>query len=150
VPFRDFGWIAGQNEQDAIANRLDNLITLCPACHQRAEQGVAVQSSLSSLGRVLRQLIPLFLMCDPHDTQVASELLAPQTGLPTLFITESAPGGIGLIGELLAVFPELLAHAAEHIRNCPCLAGCPSCIGPVDAPEAKSQVSALLDVLISV
>ncbi|MBC7236491.1 MAG: DEAD/DEAH box helicase, partial [Chloroflexi bacterium] len=62
-PFREFDWRPGENDAYLYANRLENLITLCPACHQQAEQQVAVRGTLAGLGRVLSHLLPLFLMC---------------------------------------------------------------------------------------
>ncbi len=60
IPFRTFtSW--------AEANRMDNLVTLCPTCHHKAEQNVRIRSGLAGLSYVLSQLAPLFLMCDPSD-----------------------------------------------------------------------------------
>jgi 5-methylcytosine-specific restriction endonuclease McrA len=39
IPFRTFGYIAGQNEHYKEANDLSNLIALCPRCHKYAEAG---------------------------------------------------------------------------------------------------------------
>lgn len=36
-PFRTFGYIYGENDNDTLANDLRNLISLCPSCHKRAE-----------------------------------------------------------------------------------------------------------------
>lgn len=37
VPFRTFGYVAGQNENHKAANDLPNLVTLCASCHRGAE-----------------------------------------------------------------------------------------------------------------
>ena len=60
IPFRRFAHYRQ-------ANRLENLVTLCRPCHQRAEAAVKMRSGLTGLGTVLGQLAPLFLMCDAHD-----------------------------------------------------------------------------------
>ncbi|HUV95729.1 MAG TPA: DEAD/DEAH box helicase [Anaerolineae bacterium] len=149
VPFRDFAWVPAQNENHRQANRLANLITLCPNCHRQAEQHLAVQSTLSGLGRVLGHLIPLFLMCDPRDVGIASDVQAPQTGSPTIFIYDRIPGGVGLSEQVLSLCDELLARAAELVRGCQCAFGCPSCIGPGGESnrEAKPQVLRLIAAL---
>jgi DEAD/DEAH box helicase domain-containing protein len=147
TPFRHFGWIPGENEHHRQANHLDNLITLCPTCHRRAEQQVAVQSTLSGLGRVLGHLIPLLLMCDPHDVGILTEVQSAQTGAPTLFVYDGVPAGVGLSDEVLALFDELLARAAELVRDCPCPSGCPSCVGPSGEERAKQQVLRLIAAL---
>jgi DEAD/DEAH box helicase domain-containing protein len=66
VPFRSF--ISAEE-----ANRMENLITLCPACHRKAEQNVRMRSGLAGLGNVLGQLAPLFLMCDPGDLGIHTD-----------------------------------------------------------------------------
>jgi DEAD/DEAH box helicase domain-containing protein len=148
VPFREFRWILGQNENYRQANRLSNLITLCPNCHRRAEEGVAVQSTLAGLGRVLGHLVPLYLMCDARDVGIVTDVQAEQTGLPTAFFIDRVPAGIGLSEQVMALFDPLLRSAAELVRDCPCAAGCPSCIGPGGEPEAKQQVLHLAEVLL--
>lgn len=48
TPFREFGYIPGQNRNDVEANRLDNLITLCPKCHGKADNaGLPIQRRLA-------------------------------------------------------------------------------------------------------
>ena len=149
VPFREFNWVPGENQNYRQANQIANLITLCPSCHRQIEQQVAVQSTLSGLGRVLRHLLPLFLMCDPRDVGMLSDVKAPQTGLPTLFIYDRIPGGVGLSDEAFSQYLDLLDMAAELITDCPCEFGCPSCIGPgaERTNRPKQQVSQLLAAL---
>ena len=36
VPFREFGYVPTENDHYLRANHLENLITLCPSCHQKA------------------------------------------------------------------------------------------------------------------
>jgi len=149
VPFREFGWRSGENDNDQEANRLSNLLTLCPSCHRRAEQQVAVRSTLSGLGRVLSHLIPLHLMCDVGDVGISAEVKAPQTGVPTIFFYDRVPAGIGLSAEVASLYQTLLADAAQLVRDCPCTMGCPSCIGssPTPNPKAKQQVLRLISAL---
>ena len=146
VPFREFGWLPGENENYVQANQLSNLITLCPNCHRLAEQQVAVQSTLASLARVLGHVAPLLLMCDAHDLGIHSDVKAPQTGLPTVFAYDRIPGGVGLAEEVYLLYAQLLDMAAELVRDCPCEWGCPSCLGAAAAtnPRAKEQVLRLI------
>jgi 5-methylcytosine-specific restriction endonuclease McrA len=47
VPFRTFGYVVGENDHYKEANRLMNLVSLCPTCHQRSEKGkLPVQQKL--------------------------------------------------------------------------------------------------------
>ena len=149
VPFRDFGWERGKNDRYLEANRLANLVTLCPRCHRQAEQQVAVQSTLSGLARVCGHVIPVLLMCDSRDVGIQADVKAPQTKLPTIFVFDRIPAGVGLCDEVYAQYREILDKAAELVRDCPCASGCPSCLGAasVDNPRAKEQVLRLVQAL---
>src|SRR5258708_10187190 len=76
IPFRAFA-------SPAEANRLENLTTLCPSCHHKAEQNVRMRSGLAGLAYVLGQLAPLFLMCDPRDLGVETDAPGQGGGRPS-------------------------------------------------------------------
>jgi DEAD/DEAH box helicase domain-containing protein len=149
-PYSTFG-LEGDLPPWQAANALANLITLCPACHRLAEQGVAVRGSLAGLGHALRHLLPTLLLCDPGDVGVQSEPRAAQTGLATLFIYDDLPGGVGLSYETMAQFDVLVRRVLELVGACGCAYGCPSCIGPVLAEDAgaKARVLAAARRLVS-
>jgi DEAD/DEAH box helicase domain-containing protein len=113
------------------ANQLENLITLCPACHRRAETAVRVRSGLSGLAYVLRHLAPFFLMCDVGDLGVHSDPQSPfAAGAPAVVIYDQVPAGIGFSQRLFELHAELVARAGELVAACACQDGCPSCVGP--------------------
>ena len=71
IPFRAFladptlrGGLAQECAWQA-ANVLENLISLCPACHRQAEAGVRIRSGLGGSATLLAGIAPIFLMCDP-------------------------------------------------------------------------------------
>jgi DEAD/DEAH box helicase domain-containing protein len=123
------------------ANRLDNLITLCPTCHHKAEQNVRIRSGLAGLSYVLSQLAPLFLMCDPSDLGVHTDAVGAvrashgmpanaEEARPSIFIYDQVPAGIGFSEKLFELHDELIARALELVTECECKDGCPSCVGP--------------------
>ncbi|MFO8037199.1 MAG: DEAD/DEAH box helicase [Anaerolineales bacterium] len=133
------------------ANQLDNLITLCPRCHQRVENVVRVKSGLSGLSYLLHNLAPLLLMCDSHDLGVHADPASPLgDNLPTVVIHEQIPAGIGFSKRLFERHDELINQAYELVRSCPCLDGCPSCVGPGGelGSGGKSETLAILEELI--
>jgi DEAD/DEAH box helicase domain-containing protein len=146
MPFQAYGWAPGQNEAYLLANRLDNLVTLCAACHRLSERQVAVNGTLTDLAHLLRYLVPLWVLCDPGDIGTHVESGGRKLEQATLFVYDRAPGGAGISEGLLPLVVPLLQAAAERIRTCACTAGCPSCIGPSlsPQPERKSRVQALL------
>lgn len=148
-PFRDFGYVPEQNESYLQANRLDNLITLCASCHRRAEEGQRTRSALSGLAYVLRNLAPLYLMCDPGDIEVSAETRNPLTGAPTIVIYERVPAGVGFSQRLYELRHDLLAAALELVADCQCRDGCPACVGPPGeiGPQTRAATRALLALL---
>ncbi len=148
-PFREYGYIPGRNENYRLANQLDNLVTLCPSCHRRAEAGQQTRSALSGLGYVLRNLAPLFLMCDPEDISVSAEQISPVTRAPTLVVYERVPAGVGFSQRLYELHDELLAASLELVRDCQCRSGCPACVGPPGdiGPDTKEVTRQLLAIL---
>jgi DEAD/DEAH box helicase domain-containing protein len=148
-PFRQFGYVRGQNERYLQANALDNLISLCPACHHRAESARGVRSVLGGLSYVIGNLAPLFVMCDPRDIGVLAETRSPFTGLPTITVYDRVPAGIGLSVALFDLHDDLLHAARELVNACNCEGGCPACIGPGHPDDqARSQLKRLLQVLV--
>jgi len=124
VPFRAF-------TSAAEANRIENLVTLCPACHRAAEQNVRIRSGLAGLAYVLGQLAPLFLLCDSNDLGVSADPQAAfADGDPAVVLYDLVPAGIGLSQKLYELHAELAARALELVEQCPCADGCPSCVGP--------------------
>jgi len=153
-PFRTFGYIPGVNENYLLANRLENLRTLCRSCHQKVERGQRLRSGLSGLAYLLHNLAPLHLMCDPSDLGYLVEPLAVHTGRPTILLYDQAPGGIGLSEHLYDLLPSLLDTAREVVTTCGCTHGCPACVGPVTGGaealdwNAKALTLALLEEML--
>ncbi len=142
-PFREFGYVRGQNENYKLANALENLITLCPTCHHRVEVTRGLRGALSGLGQVMRQIAPLFLMCDPRDIDVLAESRSPFTALPTITVFDRAPGGIGLSQECYELHDDLLRAARDLVAACGCENGCPACVGPASAGGGDTKALTL-------
>jgi DEAD/DEAH box helicase domain-containing protein len=130
IPFRQFRDETGRILRER-ANQPDNLVTLCPECHKKAEQNVRMRSGLAGLATVLSQLAPLFLMCDTGDLGVHYDPQAAfAEGLPVVVLYDQVPAGIGFSQKLFEMHDELLRRAIELVTECPCEDGCPSCVGP--------------------
>jgi DEAD/DEAH box helicase domain-containing protein len=141
--FREFGYVAGGNEAYVQANRLENLVTLCPTCHRLAEAGQRVRSGLAGLGYVLSHVASLHLMCDPGDLGSITEPRSASTRRPTITLYERVPGGLGFAERLFELHGTLLDAARELVSECPCAYGCPACIGPVLDPEQETKALTL-------
>jgi DEAD/DEAH box helicase domain-containing protein len=99
-------------------------------------------------------VLPLIAMCDRWDIGGLSTNLHPQTGLPTIFIYDGHPGGVGLTRAAFLRFDELCRDAHRLISECPCRAGCPSCVqspkcGNLNEPLSKGGARLLLERMLT-
>ena len=110
----------------------------------------AVQSGLIGLSYLAAHIAPLFLMGDPRDLKSVCQVKAPFTNLPTLYLYDNYPGGVGYSQSLYGAWREIFNAARRVIRNCNCEDGCPSCIGPAEEVEqrGKDHTLRLLDVIL--
>lgn len=150
LPFRTFRDETGRVNRER-ANQPDNLVTLCPECHRKAEASVRVRSGLAGLGYALSQLAPLFLMCDLRDLGSHIEPAAsPAFDRPSVVLYDMVPAGIGFSQRLFDMHANLMRRALELVRDCPCEDGCPSCVGPSgeNGMGGKLETMAILRELV--
>jgi DEAD/DEAH box helicase domain-containing protein len=93
-------------------------------------EGETFGGSLRGLANILGKIAPLWVMCDPHDLRSISQVRSPFSELPTIFIYENIPGGVGYSEKLFNISTDLFRACLEQIEHCPCKGGCPSCVGP--------------------
>ncbi|OLB80649.1 MAG: ATP-dependent helicase [Actinobacteria bacterium 13_2_20CM_2_66_6] len=104
-----------------------------------------LEAGLQGMAHSLRHVASLRLMCDPRDLGSVAEVRSVTTRLPTVTVYEIYPGGVGYAARMYDLHHELLDDAASLVRECQCLAGCPSCIGPLHMVEgAKAACLRLL------
>jgi len=103
------------------------------------------QGGLVGLGNVLRTVAAVLLMCDPRDLGVAVTENSAGDPLfePNLYLYDNYPGGIGQSEPLFRLCPTMLVQARDLIRNCPCDAGCPSCVGPPGETGDRAKQASL-------
>src|SRR5918911_1059839 len=73
-------------------------------------------------------LLPLFAMCDRGDIGGLSVAVHRQTGLPTIFIYDGYPGGVGISERGYDAFEELARDTLSVLVRCSCKSGCPACV----------------------
>ncbi|WP_100332052.1 DEAD/DEAH box helicase [Bacillus xiapuensis] len=103
---------------------------------------------LLGVANVLRHVVPVHVMCDRKDIHVVSQIKAAHSGLPTIFLYDHYPGGIGLSEEVYKSFDRIKEAALRLIKHCPCENGCPSCIGTeIEGDRTKQRSIRLLEQL---
>ncbi len=106
----------------------------------------SLEHVLMGIANVLHHVVPIHTMCDRSDIHVVSQMKAAHTGLPTIFLYDHYPGGIGLAEHVFKRFDEVKKAAQELIKKCPCQEGCPSCVGMgIEKINLKKKSIKLLD-----
>ena len=100
--------------------------------------------ALRGASRVLATIASLWVMCDPRDIRTYFYLKAPFTGLPTLYFYDNYPGGVGFAEKVYHLQDILWSECHKLIESCPCLDGCPSCVGPMKEVGEKGKQNALM------
>lgn len=105
-----------------------------------------LEQLLLGIANVLQHVVPVHVMCDRSDIHVVSQIKAAHTGLPTIFLYDHYPGGIGLAEDVYKRFEQVKIAAKNLIQKCPCKDGCPSCIGTeIEGINAKLKSIQLLE-----
>jgi len=99
--------------------------------HPQLVPGDDVQSSVLTLEQLLRIGGAFVIPCDRHDTSTYTSL----SQLPTVYLYENVPGGVGIAEKAFDVWQEILMEGKRLADKCPCEEGCPRCIHP---PGLKS------------
>jgi len=105
-----------------------------------------LEEGMIGISHTLKNLVPMFVMCDPNDVFVVPQVKSSHTGTLTVFFYDRYPGGVGLSDEIFKRIEDILVEARETIRRCPCESGCPSCIGTdVHGENGKRDAIYLLE-----
>ncbi|HZT40788.1 MAG TPA: DEAD/DEAH box helicase [Chthonomonadaceae bacterium] len=116
-------------------------------------EGGDLGGSIHAVEHAAIGMMPLLSTCDRWDVGGVSHPDHPDTGLPTIFIYDGYPGGVGIAEATYATLDELLQATLEIITDCPCAEGCPSCVqspkcGNNNEPLDKRGARRLLELLL--
>ncbi len=92
--------------------------------------GFELAEGLQGVANLLRNTVPVYVMCDPKDIGVAAMLRAPHDQRPAIYVWDRFAGGIGLSRRLFSMDKRVLQACLDIARTCPCASGCPACVGP--------------------
>ena len=95
-----------------------------------AQEGIDLGGGLRALATALVNVVPIYVLCDPKDIRSSPMVRAPFSGLPTIYLWDAYPGGIGIAQKIYELDERLFKSVDEAIKNCICRTGCPSCVGP--------------------
>ncbi|MFL0456042.1 DEAD/DEAH box helicase [Brachybacterium paraconglomeratum] len=97
-------------------------------------------------------MLPLLATCDRWDIGGLSAAEHEDTGEPTIFVYDGAPGGAGFAERGADDAAAWVRATADMIAECGCEAGCPACVvspkcGNGNEPLSKAQAVRLLALL---
>jgi DEAD/DEAH box helicase domain-containing protein len=151
--------VSDQEPIDIVALELpeQNFVTqalwyVLPDGLARALPSDALLGSLHATEHSQIAVLPLIAMCDRWDIGGLSTNVHFQTGRSTIFIYDGHPGGVGITKRGYEQFERLLGDAERLIAECPCEAGCPSCVqspkcGNLNEPLHKAGALELMGLI---
>ena len=104
----------------------------------------AFKGAMVGLAHLMRHIAPLYLMCAPQDICVTYHVKDSFTGKPTVYLYDNIAGGIGLSDKIFETGTQLFDEAYDMLNACPCLYGCPSCVGANAGVGAKQALMSVL------
>ncbi len=90
-----------------------------------------LSGALQATANLMRNVAPVYLMCDPNDIRALPMVRSPFSHIPTIYLYDNYPGGVGLSFKFFTDPLPIVEAALQLVSHCPCEAGCPSCVGPM-------------------
>lgn len=124
----------GMGPVDIPAQQLSTTaLWLSPDDSVRAElkaAGLKPNEGLVGLRNLAVVTLPMIAMCDARD--IGGVVESQNLGRPTMILYDRYPGGLGYCEQGRRHLDQLLALCQQLVSECPCAAGCPSCVGLAD------------------
>lgn len=111
------------------------LIPLEEAYAHVRRSGRVPREGLLGISNVIKEVIPLFAMCDTMD--VGASVDSSAANAPAIFVYDRFPGGLGFAHKAYEMIDEILAACLLLMDRCPCERGCPSCVGSPIPPFSQ-------------
>lgn len=125
------------------------LSVLPPAAwRQRMEQNDKrhIGAALYGLSYILKRTAPSLCLGDVENIETDVSLTEVERGewLSALYLYDTIEGGVGYAEKIFELFPDALQLCMAIIEECPCAAGCPSCVTAVPPGVDDEALESLL------
>jgi len=115
--------------------------------HLSEIDAAAVGPTLFSVSYCIRQVAPMFILCDKNDISVRGETKSAVFEKPCILFYDRIPGGINLSYKLIEFLEPIISRCVHVIENCRCENGCPACIGPSFDEDESNRKKFSLELL---
>ncbi len=116
----------------------------------RGYESEQAQNAMLGISYALHTIAPLYLMCADKDIHVSYHVKDSFTGKPTIFLSDTVPGGVGLSDKAYEILDLMLDKAADTIASCGCENGCPSCLGSAYGAQVKKIACEIIGRILDV
>jgi DEAD/DEAH box helicase domain-containing protein len=144
-------------ELDMPTRTLETVAVMCTitpeALQRNGVEALRVPGALHAAEHAAIGLLPLVASCDRGDIGGVSTAVGPVSGLPTIFVYDGYPGGVGFADRGFRQISTWWGATAAAIEACECPAGCPSCVqspkcGSGNDPLDKSAAVRVLRLVL--
>lgn len=97
--------------------------------------GRVPREGLLGISNVIKEVIPLYAMCDTMD--IGASVDSSAANAPAIFVYDRFPGGLGFAHKTYEMLPEIVGACLQLIDGCRCERGCPSCVGSPIPPFSQ-------------
>jgi DEAD/DEAH box helicase domain-containing protein len=119
-------------ELDMPTRTLDTMAVMCTITPEALQDNgldpLRVPGALHAAEHAAIGLLPLVASCDRGDIGGVSTAIGPVDGLPTIFVYDGYPGGVGFADRGFRKLATWWTATADAIAACECPSGCPSCV----------------------
>lgn len=91
------------------------------------KSGRIPREGLLGISNVIKEVIPIFAMCDTMD--IGATVDSSAATVPGVYVYDRYPGGLGFALKAFELLDEIMEAALDLIDHCACSRGCPSCVG---------------------
>jgi DEAD/DEAH box helicase domain-containing protein len=95
------------------------------------------REGLLGISNVIKEVVPVFAMCDRMDIGAAVDSSAANA--PAIFVFDRFPGGLGFALKAYEMIEDVMSACLDLIDKCVCEDGCPSCVGSPIPPFSQTD-----------
>ena len=105
-----------------------------------------IGAALYGLSYILKRTAPSLCLGDVQniETDVSLTELSEESWESALYLYDTIEGGVGYAEKIFEIFAEALKLCQAIIDECPCEAGCPSCVTPLPPGVENAELEQLL------